>query len=260
MGVALVTLIAFLIVGALFVARGVQQRLGQLETSPETTPKTATSAVFSVEALVAVTVLVTLTIFVVTPSGFSLYWFLWELVPGAQTIRAPMRVTILLVPAMLWVILRYLESSWMTMRKQGSAAPVTKLIVIGLLPILMFIEQQTTISASWRRADFIAVRAADARQALTQANCDAFVLSDARAIEKPWWQVEIDAISLAVATGVPTVNGYSAFAPEEFPWSAETHASTPAGAAAKIDWAVARTSEQVCILNVDANGDLAVTK
>ena len=243
MGIALVTLFGFLIIGALYVARGFLAR----RTSP-----------FSIEAIVALTVLATIALFVVMPSGFSLYWFFWELVPGAQTIRAPMRVTILLVPAMLWVIFRYLEAKWILERESVTEHSPRRLAAIGLLTVLIFIEQQTAINSDWRRPQFLAVEAKPAKQALEAANCEAFVLNDVRAFEKPWWQAEIDAVALATSIDIPTVNGYSAFAPEGYAWNSESHTANPAAAEAKRAWATAQTDAKVCILYVAPDGAVEV--
>ncbi len=169
-----------------------------------------------------------------------------------------MRVTILLVPAMLWVIFRYLESRWMIERDSVTEHSPKRLAAIGLLTVLIFIEQQTAINSDWRRPQFLAVEAKPAKQALEAANCEAFVLNDVRAFEKPWWQAEIDAVALATSIDIPTVNGYSAFAPEGYAWNSESHTANPAAAEAKRAWATAQTDAKVCILYVAPDGAVEV--
>jgi hypothetical protein len=51
-----------------------------------------------------------------------------------------------------------------------------------------------------------------------KSSCSSFYfLPDSQTYEKPDWAIPVDALSLAINSGIPTINGTSSFGPKNYP-------------------------------------------
>ena len=153
----------------------------------------------TVVGLSALTILLVMTLY---PGGFTPWKYLFRIVPGGTAIRAVARVALLmLIP--LSIGLAYLIDT----RKSLATATVIALICIG--------EQAQHIDAYDKiqlRTDVAAI------SAQVTKNCTAFYYSpfygNSSRETPPQYELHIDAMWVALQTGVPTLNGYSGNAPK----------------------------------------------
>jgi hypothetical protein len=132
------------------------------------------------------------------PGGHTLWQPVFETLPGASSVRAVGRlILILLVPAGA-----ALAATVDALSRWSRAAAVGLLLVVG--------AEQLQSLPSFETGP---VRArVDAVAAAIPPGCAAFYYSPVLS-GKPFWVTQLDAMWASVATGVPTVNGYSSSHP-----------------------------------------------
>lgn len=132
-------------------------------------------------------------------------WSPWQIVygiPGAQAIRAIGRFELLAG------FLLAIAIGMLAVHAIKSASRVGRMAVSVLLLIVM-VEQVNTIE----RQSYSQLLSSSQQQVPDPpASCHFFVLLDPR-WETPGWAEQIDAMAIARSTGLPTLNGYSAWSP-----------------------------------------------
>lgn len=154
---------------------------------------------------VAVTVVSIFAIFVVDENSLAVFRVFWELIPGASTIRSPMRVVVFLIPIIIWIIAKILDSKTISSGKN-------KFLAFGLFLILT-LDQQTTHQSNWSRADYPSMELNQLSDQIQEADCDATLMWEDDLRESPWWRYEIFSATVASILKVPTINGYSGSPP-----------------------------------------------
>jgi hypothetical protein len=185
----------------------------------------------------------------------SLWRLVWVWVPGGSSVRAPMRIMIILTPLVLAVVLRALEHLMLRSTGRGRIAA---LVLVSVTCVALVVEQQRPAPASWTARDFIPGEYADATKALVDSGCEAFFLVPPegdfgnRLAARPEGAVansNIDAVSIAVQTGIPTLNGHAARLPLGYP----AEGGYVADVGAVLSWARAmKPDTTLCV--VDAHG------
>lgn len=155
-----------------------------------------------VRLLIAVTLSILL-LSTVFPGGRTLWGLVFAVFPAAKAIRAVSRVGfLLLIPASLGLSLAVEGAS--------RAARARVLLPLGLLVVLE--QGQTTPSYDKREArDRVAAIART-----MPSSCEAFFFSPVRT-RGLFWETQVDALWVEMATRVPTINGYSSSLPPK--WS-----------------------------------------
>lgn len=155
-------------------------------------------------------------LFVMDERGLGLFRVAWSYVPGLESIRSPFRVMILLYSIAAFVVLRSLElarsSGWVERRAWRARA-----LTVGALGLvlLILVEMQRTPETSWTDDQLLPAQlSAQIDQIRTQ--CDAFVLVSEDDAE-PVWLTPVNAVILAVESGVPTPQGYGRKDPLGYP-------------------------------------------
>lgn len=180
---------------------------------------------------------------IVDSRGYGLYRLFWDTVPGATSIRAALRINILLVIAIAGFVLATLES---TARRTLNRAGRTLLtICIAGLCLLLVAEEQRSMKATWSSSEFVPLSLKKYVPELQNAKCEAFLLATLAPKDQPWYEYQVDALALAVESGKPTINGYAAILPDGYPSSVSTDIET---LARKADWAQSRGVSGICIL------------
>ena len=100
--------------------------------------------------------------------------------------RAPMSITIILMPIMLWVIASWLEEKLhiKTVPQRSNRFNWSRLT--PLLLALLVIEQQTSVHTLCRGTEFVTVSPAETGEFLLRGGRDAFSLVDSRTLDTPY--------------------------------------------------------------------------
>lgn len=132
------------------------------------------------------------------PGGHTLWVVVLETVPGATSVRAVGRIVLLLLlPAGAAVALTV-----DTLGRRSRAAALGLALLVG--------AEQAQSLPSFETGPVQA--RVDAVAAAIPVGCDAFFYSPVLS-GKPFWVTQLDAMWASVATGIPTVNGYSSSHP-----------------------------------------------
>jgi hypothetical protein len=134
-------------------------------------------------------------------TGWSPWSVIWSLVPGAQAVRAPLRLALILgvclPPLAVWAVLR-LGSG-----RRGFKAAA---LVLGLVITLEQVNLED--AAHMDRAE----ERTRLQVSSAPAICRSFALVAQDGHRLQWFR-QIDAMLIAQASGLPTINGYSGFDP-----------------------------------------------
>ncbi len=179
----------------------------------------------------------------------------WAWIPGASSVRAPMRIMVILTPLVILVVLRALEH---LLRGRSGWTGVAALALVTVTSVVLVVEQQRPAPTNWTRQDFVPPEYARAVTALPDAGCEAFFLEPpegdfaSRLAARPEGVVatsNIDAVAIAVTTGIPTLNGHAARLPRDYP----AEGGYVADIGALMSWARDRLpTAEYCL--VDAHG------
>jgi hypothetical protein len=151
-------------------------------------------------------VLISYLYFTVFGNNLSLHSYLFNVIPGLNSIRSPSRYIIFVGFAGIFLLFYYFDRLLSMSRKN-----ITK-VLIALPLLFVFFDQQRSSFKGWDRENFINSELI-ALTSKIQSNCDYFYY------DKPggWWYDQIEALTFAVQIGVPTVNGYSGAFPPNYP-------------------------------------------
>ena len=153
-----------------------------------------------------IAILLTYLYFTVFGNNISLHSYLFNIIPGFNSIRIPVRYVIFVGYAAIFIIFYYFDKIILGSKKYF----LNTIVFIALLLVLA--DQQRSSFKGWNRDNFINNELI-AMKSDVQNNCDYFYY------DRPggWWFDQIEALSFAVQIGVPTVNGYSGGFPPNYP-------------------------------------------
>ena len=154
---------------------------------------------------------------IVDDKGFSMYHLLWKTLPGATSIRASGRISILLGFAVIMLVLLAVDRWYSGKNEIQSWKKRGKVALAFLLFATIFVEQQRDPSASWTSEEYLPLKLKHYVEILQSSECEAFLLSEDYPQNTPGWVPPIDSVSLAVLSGIPSVLGYSGNTPEGYP-------------------------------------------
>lgn len=136
------------------------------------------------------------------PGGFTLWPLVTHLVPGAEAIRAVSRIgLLLLLPVGLGV-----AWAWEAIRRQPRFGGVAA----GLMAAAVIVEQGQTQPSFEKRALVERVRTL---AALLPPGCTTFLYTPLPPHASDLELAQLDAMFASLEAGVPTLNGYSGYAP-----------------------------------------------
>lgn len=190
------------------------------------------------------------TLILVDSRGYGFYKILWDFIPGASSIRAPLRINILICVILLLILFHWLETKQRKLKtrskiKRTEVYRAFNLALILFFSLLIPIEQVRQPPAQWTASDFIPLELRAIPALLKNSACDVFVLGVPNVLHKPSWAYEIDAISIATVSGTPTSNGYSGISPDGYP---NSPADSPSGIAARISWMIQHNEGIKCVV------------
>jgi len=173
--------------------------LGKDETDSGRHRKELLIAVFSASFLC----LWTLSIHV---GRWSLWWVVFKAVPGGSAIRVPARLNIVLNVLLVFSACLVLE------RLRHRHDRVGRMIIPALTALL--VAEQINI-ASTHAIDRAVENAILVRIKHPPVGCSSFLLT-VPALPQPWFANQIDAMLVARAANLPTINGYSGWSPPDW--------------------------------------------
>jgi hypothetical protein len=162
-----------------------------------------------------------MTVVMVKVGEFSLFWFVWHLVPGANALRAGGRAQIVmngLVVAVVAIVLTRLMQTILSSRLR---------LAIWTLLLLCVVEQVNVVSNHnlSRAEEMAALRIVPA----PLRDCKSFYISP-HSLERGPTVQQINAMLIGQMVNLPTLNGYSGWSPPE--WNLyETNTSSYQGKA-----------------------------
>jgi hypothetical protein len=87
--------------------------------------------------------------------------------------------------------------------------------LIVLLSVLISLDQVSTTYGTFGKNQ---VFLSESVSSTLKNSCSSFYfLPDSQTYEKPYWAIPVDAFSLAINSGIPTINGTSSFVPKNYP-------------------------------------------
>jgi hypothetical protein len=141
--------------------------------------------------------------------GYSLWWFIYRFLPGGGAIRAVYRFNInLMLPVV--IVVGFVMDEWLTiLKRRASRLGITALIALA---IAMVFEEgnrhRDLLSKSEERAFRSTVPPAP-------DYCRAMVIRAETDTHMGWWgPLQLDAMLIAQANRIPTLNGYSGWFPD----------------------------------------------
>ena len=144
--------------------------------------------------------------FMVFGNNVSLHSYLFNIIPGLNSIRSPSRYVIFVGYAAIFFLFFYSDKIMSNSKKYF----INSLVVLSMLFVV--IDQHRSSFNGWNRENFINTELL-ALETEVKNNCDYFYY------DRPggWWFDQIEALTFAVQIGVPTVNGYSGAFPSNYP-------------------------------------------
>jgi hypothetical protein len=136
----------------------------------------------------------------------SIHSYLFDLIPGLNSIRYPTRFIIVLSFALIFISFKLLDS---LLRDKKSN--VTK-VFLYLISILLLLDQIRGPFTGWN-AKLMVNKNLFSQAEKIKNNCDYFYFDHPGG----WWYDQIEAITFAAQVGIPTVNGYSGAFPSGYP-------------------------------------------
>ena len=163
-----------------------------------------------IELTIGWTVLVTWVIIAVDARGTSPFLIAW-LAPGGNTIRAPMRVNVILSIVALTAVLLAVEHWLSRQERRSQTRSLIAYIAVGAFGVALLAEQIRDDTARWSFSQEDAERLSEAQQALANQQCGVFRIEQAGA-PSPDDTPVLESL-LAATSRIPTTGGYSGGAP-----------------------------------------------
>jgi hypothetical protein len=149
--------------------------------------------------------------FMVKLDGYSLWWFVYRFFPGGGAIRAVYRFNInLMLPVV--IVVGFVIDEWLTILKRRASR--LGIIALIALAIAMVFEEgnrhRDLLSKSQERGFRSTVPPAP-------EYCRAMVIRAETDTHMGWWgPLQLDAMLIAQANRIPTLNGYSGWFPDDW--------------------------------------------
>jgi len=153
--------------------------------------------------------------------GASLWYPIYSLVPGASALRALGRYLIIIDMIVVVAAVYGLNEFYRSQTLAGLGRRPHVLAGLVLVAALLVAEQINSSPFRLNKAEQLAFLA---RYREPGPNCSAFFIDNPASTDLPAGYYQLDAMMIAMKVGIPTVNGYSGFAPNE------AFAMVPAGA------------------------------
>lgn len=168
---------------------------------PSTTLKPANRKFASV--LVSASVIPSL-ILVTDEAGHSLWRFLWAYIEPIRSIRVPFRISVFTT----WILLFAIFFAFTKLK-------VKKLYVFGVF-IFILLDTWRPIPSTWTETEELSSSGRIVINTLAEKKCGYFFLNPSLSNVAPWI-TQVEAMTIANLTGIPTVNGYSGNWPDGWP-------------------------------------------
>jgi hypothetical protein len=176
----------------------------------------------------------------------SIHSYLFDIVPGLNSIRYPGRFIIVLSFALIFISFKLLDSLL-----RNKKFNFTK-VFLYLIAILLLVDQTRGPFSGWN-AKLLINKNLFSQVEEIKNNCDYFYFSHPGG----WWSNQIKAMVFSVQIGIPTVNGYSGAFPSSYPvqeWNSNLSSNKILDWISKID-----SSEQGCFVTDVGNFEHFVT-
>jgi hypothetical protein len=144
--------------------------------------------------------------FLAINDNFSMHRIFFELVPGFNSIRYPARYVIVIGYFAIFGIHFVLDKLLIKTKSQSS-----KIFVFTLLFIVL-LDQQRNSFIGWEKKQFLNTVILSNKEEIKK-NCDYFYAD----FPGGWWYDQITSMTLAMYSGIPTINGYSGGFPSSYP-------------------------------------------
>lgn len=144
--------------------------------------------------------------------GWTPWTAIAAVVPGGMAIRAPGRIW--MVAALIGTVCIAAGASLLRWRAESTPASRRLKISCLLLAGFLLIEQVNTDSS--KRVSVSTERTLAAVAERTPVSCRSFFATGSSSDGTPWG-VHLDAMVVSMFNGLPTLNGYSGFEPDEYP-------------------------------------------
>lgn len=138
--------------------------------------------------------------------NFSIHRIFFELVPGFNSIRYPARYVIIIGYFAIFGI-HFVLDKFLTKSKSQSQK-----IFVFILLFIVLLDQQRSSFTGWEKKQFLNSVILKNKEEIKK-NCDYFYAD----YPGGWWYDQITAMTLAMYSGIPTVNGYSGGFPSRYP-------------------------------------------
>ena len=136
----------------------------------------------------------------------SIHSYLFDIVPGLNSIRYPGRFIIVLSFALIFISFNLLDS--LLREKKSNVSKV----FLYLIAILLLVDQIRGPFTGWN-AKLLVNKNLFSQAEEIKNNCDYFYFDHPGG----WWYDQIEAITFSTQVGIPTVNGYSGAFPNGYP-------------------------------------------
>ena len=143
--------------------------------------------------------------FLVWQDKFSIHKFLFESIPGFDSIRYPARYVIFLGFSLILLIFIILD-------QVVKDSKFKKKSLIFLVGSLIFIDQYRAPFKGWDSDTLVNIELMKQKQDII-TSCDYFYYD----FPGGWWNEQIEAMMFSIQIGVPTINGYSGAFPPNYP-------------------------------------------
>jgi len=199
---------------------------------------------------ILITLLISIAFIIKGGGGLNLWIVSLYYVPFFSSIRVLsryMEIISLIVPFIFAIYF----SEWNKKMK----GPLKYVIVGLIIPVIMLDQVDISYGTFQQNETFISQNA----YGEIKAKCNSFYYLPISSLTSspPLWVYPVDALSIAIGTGVPTINGASSFKPPNYP----EELSSPSGIASVINslssWKRLNRLERVCLLQTDFRKSLS---
>jgi hypothetical protein len=155
------------------------------------------------------TVIIFVSIAILKQGDFSIWARIYTVIPGASALRAMGRYFILL--NMIAVIL---SISTLNQLSQNKTSSLIRFVTLALIPSLLIVEQINISNYRLNKNEQLQFINVYQKPAIP---CNAFYLYNAPSGKPVYqnWAYQVDAMMISMKIGIPTVNGYSGYIPNE---------------------------------------------
>lgn len=155
------------------------------------------------ERVLVLATLILMVVMLTDDAGHSLWYLLYNFIPGASSLRAIFRLNLFLAWAITFVLFSYFLRIW-----RNSKFSLVKTVAFSLIIIGLFLESVRISPASWSLDQFLPREYSAIKGELNSRGCAAFYLFD-NSLQRGSVKTHGDAIAVATYTGIPTINGAS---------------------------------------------------